>query len=184
MNSQQMVKTSKFLSLVLRHRPDKIGIELDEAGWVDVDLLLAAIHRSGRTLSRQQLESVVEENDKQRFAFNHDRRRIRANQGHSVEIELDHAPAQPPGELFHGTPQQVLQSIRATGLNKMSRHHVHLHADRSVADAVGRRRGQPVILTIRSGQMHQAGYIFRVTPNNVWLVDSVPPEFICFPDSC
>ncbi len=181
MDSQQIVKTSKFLSLVLRHQPDQIGIELDDAGWVAVDDLLTAIHRVGRTLSREQLETIVKHNDKQRFAFSNDGLRIRASQGHSVDMELAYDPAQPPAELYHGTPEQFLNAIRASGLKKMSRHHVHLHADRSIADAVGRRRGKPVILTIRSGKMQAAGYSFWVTPNNVWLVDAVPSEFIEFP---
>ena len=178
MDTKQIVKTSKFLSLVLRHQPDKIGIALDDAGWVAIDEFLAAITRAGRAISREQLETVVQQNDKQRFAFSDDGLRIRANQGHSVEIELDHEPSEPPVELYHGTPVKFLDAIRASGLEKMSRHHVHLHTDLSVADAVGRRRGKPVVLTIRSGPMHDLG----LTPHNVWLVDSVPAEFIDFPD--
>ncbi len=182
MDSREIVKTSKFLSLVLRHRPDKIGIELDETGWVAVDDLLAGVNKSGRSLNREQLDSVVRENDKQRFAFSDDGQRIRANQGHSIDVDLDHAAARPPAELYHGTPQKFLESIRASGLKRMSRHHVHLHEEVSVADAVGRRRGQPVILVINSGKMHREGYTFWVTPNRVWLVDAVPAEFIRFPN--
>lgn len=181
MDSKQIVRTSKFLSLVLRHRPDKIGIELDDAGWVNVDKLLQAIAGSGKPLSREQLDQIVRENDKQRFAFSEDGLRIRANQGHSIDIELDHQPAVPPEILLHGTPEKFVEPIRASGLMKMSRHHVHLHEDMEVADAVGRRRGKPVILTIRSGQMHADGHEFWVTPNKVWLVDAVPAMYIDFP---
>ena len=183
MNSKQIVKTSKFLSLILRHQPQTVGISLDEAGWVDVDVLLAAIAKHGRELSRDQLERVVRDNDKQRFAFSDDGLRIRANQGHSVKVELDHAAAQPPDLLFHGTPEHFVEAIRSGGLKKMKRHHVHLHESREVATTVGKRRGRPVILTIRAGEMHDSGFEFFVTPNRVWLVDAVPAEWIDIPDS-
>lgn len=181
MNSKQIVKTSKFLSLVLRHQPQTVGISLDEAGWVDVDVLLAAMSEHGRDLTRDQLEFVVQENDKQRFAFSTDGLRIRANQGHSVEVELDHAPAEPPELLFHGTPAHFVEAIRSGGLKKMKRHHVHLHENRDVATTVGKRRGKPVILTVRAGEMHRAGIEFFVTPNHVWLVDAVSTEWIDLP---
>lgn len=174
-------RTSRFLSLVLRHQPDKIGIELDESGWVEIEILLNALNRNGHELSRSQLRMIVDQNDKQRFAFSKDGLRIRANQGHSVEIELRHPAAEPPEFLLHGTPEKSVESIRESGLEKAKRHDVHLHEDLSVAKDVGTRRGKPVILRIRSGEMQRAGHTFYLTPNNVWLVDSVPAEFIDFP---
>ena len=178
MDAKETKSTSKLLSLVLRHRPQAVGIELNESGWVEIDTLLAAITKHRRPLSREQLETVVRENDKQRFAISEDGNRIRANQGHSVEIELGYEPATPPEILYHGAPEQYLASIRSQGLKKMKRHHVHLHGDTRVAETVGSRRGQPVILKIRSADMHEAGFEFFVTPNQVWLTDHVPAEFI------
>ncbi|NNE01427.1 MAG: RNA 2'-phosphotransferase [Pirellulaceae bacterium] len=181
MNTKEQKKISKFLSLVLRHRPEKIGIALDDAGWVDVDVLLTAINQHSRALTLDQLECVVRENDKQRFIFSDDQQRIRANQGHSVPVDLDHESAVPPDVLLHGTPERFVAAIAKQGLEKMQRHHVHLHADSAVANAVGARRGKAVLLRIRSGEMHRAGHRFWVTPNQVWLVDHVPAEFIDFP---
>lgn len=170
--------TSKFLSLVLRHSPETIGIELDSAGWIDVDVLLKAINDHGKALTLEELEFVVRENDKQRFAFSEDGCQIRANQGHSVDVELGYEPAKPPEILYHGAPEKFVAAIREDGLQKMKRHDVHLHEDTQVAETVGRRRGTPVILTIRSGDMHRDGYEFFVTPNHVWLTDNVPAEYI------
>lgn len=181
MNRHELKRHSKFLSLVLRHRPEAIGVELDEAGWTPVDELLDALVRHGRPLTREQLETIVRENDKQRFTFDEAGLHIRASQGHSVAVELGYEPRQPPDMLFHGTPRQFVSSIRRTGLRRQQRHHVHLHADRQTAIHVGSRRGQPVLLEIDAGRMHEAGYVFYVTPNEVWLTDAVPPEFIRFP---
>ena len=181
MNEKEQRRKSKFLSLVLRHQPDTIGIELDEAGWVDVDVLMDALTRHNKGMSRATLEDVVRTNDKQRFSFNEDGTRIRANQGHSVDIDLGYEQATPPEVLFHGTPQQFVPVIVEQGLKKMKRHHVHLHVDVETSTAVGRRRGKPVLLRIRALDMHQAGHEFLVTPNDVWLTNHVPPEYITFP---
>lgn len=178
MDDKQRKSISKFLSLVLRHQPEKIGVELDEQGWVDVDLLLAAINRSGKKLTSVQLHEVVETNDKQRFTFSEDQTRIRASQGHSVSVELGYEPAAPPEFLLHGTPEKSVAIIMETGLKKMARHHVHLHHDQETASAVGQRRGKPVLLQIASGRMHADGYLFYVTPNQVWLTDEVPPQYV------
>ncbi|MFK8113601.1 MAG: RNA 2'-phosphotransferase [Rubripirellula sp.] len=178
MNNKSTKSTSKFLSLVLRHQPTLIGIELDESGWIEVSVLLEAIARHGKTLTLEQLEFVVADNDKQRFAFSEDRQRIRANQGHSVEVTLGYEPAVPPEILYHGAPEKFVSSIRKDGLKKMKRHDVHLHEDSEVAEQVGRRRGSPVILTIRSGDMHRDGYEFTVSPNHVWLTDHVPSDYL------
>ena len=181
MNATELKKKSKFLSLVLRHQPDRISIELDEAGWVDVEVLMTALTRHNKGMSRATLDEVVSTNDKQRFSFNGDGTRIRANQGHSVGIELGYEPATPPEILFHGTPVQFVKTIAEQGLKRMNRHHVHLHVDVATSTAVGQRRGQPVLLKVRALDMHQAGHEFFVTPNDVWLTDHVPTEFIEFP---
>jgi putative RNA 2'-phosphotransferase len=173
--------SSKFLSLVLRHQPQLIGITLDAAGWVAVDALLAACAAHGKPLSRAQLDALVRDSDKQRFALSADGAQIRANQGHSVAVELDLPPSVPPAMLLHGTFPGVLDAIRAEGLRKGSRHHVHLSADLTTATKVGGRRGAPIILTVRAGEMHAAGYVFYVTANQVWLVDHVPARFLVFP---
>ena len=181
MNEQELKKKSKFLSLILRHQPEKVGITLDESGWVDVEVLLAAMSQQGKGMSRATLDTVVQSNDKQRFSFNADGTRIRANQGHSISVDLGYTTAVPPEILFHGTPEKFIEPISREGLKKMNRHHVHLHVDEQTSIAVGRRRGRPVLLKVRAREMHQAGCEFFVTPNQVWLTDSVPVEYIEFP---
>jgi putative RNA 2'-phosphotransferase len=180
-NEKETVKTSKFLSLILRHEPECIGIKLDSSGWVNVDELLEAVNRRGASLTLEQLKHVVATNEKKRFAFSKDGSKIRASQGHSVEVDLNYAPEIPPEFLYHGTPEKFVESIRSTGLNKGERHDVHLSPDETTAAKVGQRRGKPVILKIRAGEMHRAGHLFRRSANNVWLVDFVPAKFIEFP---
>jgi putative RNA 2'-phosphotransferase len=177
-------RTSKFLSYVLRHHPESIGVELDEAGWVRVDELLAACRRHGRPISRAKLEEVVRTNDKRRFSFSPDGLRIRASQGHSLAIDLGLEPLEPPELLYHGTVAQFLLAIRREGLVRGGRHHVHLSADEPTARRVGRRRGRPVVLVVESGRMHRDGRAFYRSANGVWLTDSVPPEYLRFPDEC
>jgi putative RNA 2'-phosphotransferase len=172
------VRTSKFLSLVLRHDPASIGITLDDAGWTDVAELLAACAAHGVAITRDELIAIVASSDKQRFALSPDGERIRANQGHSVDIDLQLAPAEPPAVLFHGTVERVLPSIRAQGLVRGERRHVHLSADVETATRVAARRGKPVIATVRAGAMAAAGHVFYRSDNGVWLVDHVPPEFL------
>lgn len=175
------VRTSKFLSLVLRHDPARIGITLDSAGWVEVATLLAALAAHGHPLTRGQLERLVASSDKQRFALSPDGARIRANQGHSVSVDLQLPPRQPPARLYHGTVGHALGGIRAEGLQKRKRHHVHLSADLGTATKVGSRRGAPIILTVRADEMAAAGYVFYCSANGVWLTDEVPPRFIEVP---
>lgn len=177
MNNTQL---SKFLSLVLRHEPERLGLKLDAAGWTDVADLLAACARTGVPLDAEKLERVVAESDKQRFAFDETRQRIRANQGHSVTVELGYAAKVPPEILYHGTVEKFLPSIRLHGLTKGERHHVHLSTDQGTANKVGSRRGNAVILTVRAGDMHRAGHAFFLSANGVWLTDHVPPGFLCF----
>jgi putative RNA 2'-phosphotransferase len=177
---KDLVKVSKFLSLVLRHQPDKIGLKLDEAGWVEVAELLAACTAHGFPITRLLLEEVVQTNDKKRFAFSEDGLKIRTSQGHSVEVELDYMPLAPPEILYHGTATRFLDSIKEQGLLKGQRHHVHLSANRETAIHVGSRHGVPVVLVITSGQMHSQGFLFYLSENGVWLTDHIPPAYIQF----
>ncbi len=172
---------SKFLSLVLRHEPGRIGITLDENGWTDCRELIEAAGRHGMSFNYETLVEVVHTNDKQRFSFSEDGKRIRANQGHSVTVDLSLEPQVPPEFLYHGTVAKFLDSIRGGGLHKGERHHVHLSPDLVTATKVGARRGKPVILSIRAAEISAAGQPFYVTANGVWLTDAVPPEFIDFP---
>lgn len=181
MTDHERKHTSKFLSLVLRHQPETIGIELDEAGWVDVETLLQAVRAKRSPLTRAELDEVVATSDKKRFAYSDDGLRIRANQGHSVEVDLGYTPAEPPAELYHGTVDRFLASIRQHGLIKGSRHHVHLSADVETATKVGQRRGQPVVLVVRSREMHAAAIPFFLSANGVWLTEHVAPQYIHFP---
>ncbi|MDB5335656.1 MAG: Phosphate acetyltransferase [Planctomycetaceae bacterium] len=179
--STNLVRTSKFLSLVLRHQPEVIGLNLDEQGWADVEELIRLANKDGRQLTRELLEQVVTENDKQRFAFSDDGCQIRASQGHSVEVDLDLAPLEPPVILYHGTASRFLDSIRATGLHSASRQHVHLSLDEVTATKVGARHGRPVILNVLAREMFSAGHQFFLSANGVWLTESVPVKFIEFP---
>lgn len=167
--------------MVLRHRPEAAGLELDPAGWVGVDALLAALAAHGRTLDRAGLERIVATNDKRRFALSEDGQRIRASQGHTVPVDLGYrevAMADVPEQLFHGTHPGALAAIRREGLRPMTRHDVHLSATRETAERVGARRGQPVVLTVASGEMARAGHAFRVSANGVWLTPTVPPRYL------
>ncbi|MCI5121557.1 MAG: RNA 2'-phosphotransferase [Candidatus Electrothrix sp. AUS4] len=171
---------SKFLSLILRHAPEKIGIHLDANGWVVVDDLLSAAQAHGTVIPRERLDEVVFRNDKQRFAFSPDGLRIRANQGHSVPVDLGLSPVRPPALLFHGTATRFLPSIQAQGLRSMKRQHVHLSATREQAHRVGARHGRPVVLEIDAKGMSDAGHLFFLSANGVWLTEFVPVSFIKF----
>jgi putative RNA 2'-phosphotransferase len=180
MSDEQTKRISKFLSLVVRHKPDEIGIALDSAGWVDVDALLAALAAHGRAITIDELRHVVETSDKKRFALSDDGRRIRASQGHSVDVELGYEPATPPEVLFHGTVEKFMESIREQGLVKGARHHVHLSGDVKTATNVGARRGRAVILTVDAAAMAREGMVFFVSANGVWLTEHVPARFVRF----
>lgn len=172
------MRVSRFLSRVLRHRPDEIGLRLDAAGWADVQELLERSASAGMPLSAETLEAVVEQNDKQRFALSPDRRRIRANQGHTVPVDLGLAPVPAPEVLFHGTGHRAVDAILAEGLRPQGRHHVHLSGDPDTAVAVGRRQGRPVVLRVDARTMEDEGWTFYRSANGVWLVDHVPPQFL------
>jgi putative RNA 2'-phosphotransferase len=171
---------SKFLSLVLRHAPGEIGIELDAQGWVECEILMSAANQHGVELNRELLDEVVRTNDKQRFAFSEDGLWIRANQGHSVQVELDLKIQEPPAVLFHGTVGKYLDAIRRDGLIKRLRHHVHLSRDIDTAMNVGSRRGKAVILKVDAARMQKDGHVFYLSENQVWLTDHVPAEYIEF----
>jgi putative RNA 2'-phosphotransferase len=168
------------LSLVLRHEPELIGITLDSAGWVSVSELLGACQAHGQSLTFEELREVVVGNDKQRFSFSEDGRKIRANQGHSVPVDLGYSPAIPPHILYHGTVEKFLSLIKEEGLKKGARHHVHLSPDEETARRVGGRRGRAVILRVESGRMQQDGYEFFRSANGVWLTEHVPPAYLIF----
>ena len=178
--SKRTKHISKFLSYVLRHNPDKLGITLDTNGWTSVAILLEKINVGEYSLSMEELEEVVATNNKKRFAFNEDKTKIRANQGHSINVDLALESKVPPNYLYHGTVEKFMPSIREKGLIKGSRHHVHLSADKETAINVGSRRGKPIILTIRSGEMQAKDHTFYQSENGVWLTDVVPTEFIEF----
>jgi putative RNA 2'-phosphotransferase len=181
MTDKEIIRTSKFLSLVLRHEPERVGLKLDSAGWVAVTELLAAVNGHGVALTLEELKHIVATSDKKRFAFNEDGTRIRASQGHSMEVDLKYTPQVPPELLYHGTATRFLDSIRDKGLLKMERHHVHLSGETVVTVQVGSRHGKPALLIIRAGDMHRAGHVFYRSANGVWLVEQVPPQFIEFP---
>lgn len=169
---------SKFLSLVLRHKPQEIGLHLDPQGWVEIETLLAACAAHGHQITRHELDYVVDHNNKKRFAISEDGLRIRASQGHSVVVDLGYPPTTPPDRLYHGTARQHLPEIRKHGLWKGKRHHVHLSTDEVSARMVGQRHGVPVVLTIRADEMVRAGFNFWVSDNGVWLTDTVPFRYI------
>jgi putative RNA 2'-phosphotransferase len=171
------------MSLVLRHDPAKFGVTLDPAGWARVDDLLAAAARAGIPLDDASLRRVVEESEKRRFALSDDGSMIRANQGHSVRVDLGLEPVEPPALLFHGTATRFLDAIRGAGLIPGSRQHVHLSADRETATAVGARHGRPVVLRVHAARMHADGHRFLRSANGVWLADAVPADYLEFPES-
>jgi putative RNA 2'-phosphotransferase len=173
---------SKFLSFVLRHHPAAVGVTLDQSGWVDVESLLSQCQAHGRPITRAMLDEVVATSPKRRFAFSEDGTQIRASQGHTVAVDLGYEEHQPPEVLFHGTFASAVPGIRARGLMKMRRHHVHLSSDLETATLVGSRRGRPIVLRVQAGRMHSDGRVFYMSANGVWLTEHVPPEYIEFSD--
>ncbi|MCP4383401.1 MAG: RNA 2'-phosphotransferase [Hyphomicrobiales bacterium] len=175
------VRLSKFLSLVLRHKPQTIGLTLDPQGWASVDELIAKANATGTRFSRADLIHMVETNDKKRFSFSDDGQRIRAAQGHSVDVELGLTPREPPGVLYHGTATRFLSMILSGGLKPQGRQHVHLSLNEATARRVGQRHGTPVILTIDALGMHMKGFAFYLADNGVWLTNRVPRAFLSLP---
>ncbi len=177
-SEKENIRLSKFLSLVLRHQPETIGISLDENGWTDVEILIGKINAHGNKIDFETLKYLVDTNSKKRFAFDESLKKIRASQGHSVEIELGYSTMQPPEILYHGTSVSAVNSILHSGLEKRSRQHVHLSADRETAIKVGKRHGKPVVFEVLAYDFFLTGIDFFISENGVWLTDHVPPEFL------
>ncbi len=171
------VKLGRFLSLVLRHNPDTAGITLDEHGWADVRELLDGVRRSGRQIDMETLERIVRENNKHRYSFNENHTKIRANQGHSIPVDVELSEANPPQYLYHGTAARFLAAIQQEGIKKMARQYVHLSGDYQTAIEMGRRHGSPVVITIDAAAMTRNGEIFYLSENGVWLCDYVAPKY-------
>jgi putative RNA 2'-phosphotransferase len=178
LSEKEVTKISKLLSLVLRHKPETISIVLDENGWTNVNMLLEKMSAEGLRLDREELNFIVATNSKKRFAFNDTGDKIRASQGHSIDVELNYEPAAPPGILYHGTASHNVNSILSIGLEKRNRQHVHLSKDVSTALTVGQRHGKPIIFEVRTGEMHEDGFIFYLSENGVWLTDNVPAKYL------
>lgn len=173
-------KISKILSLLLRHKPEKADISLDQNGWVDVDVLIQKFSEKFFPIDFEKLQLVVKNDNKQRYSFNGDKTKIRANQGHSIPVDLNLVPSMPPELLYHGTVERFIQSIRSNGLCKGNRQYVHLSIDQETAKNVGNRRGKAIILEIQAEKMASEGFLFYLSENKVWLTDIVPAEFINF----
>ena len=168
---------SKYIALILRHKPETIGISLDEHGWADVDELIKGISKT-YAFDMGMLEEIVATDNKQRYSFNEDHTLIRANQGHSVPVDVELEEVEPPETLFHGTGEKYTASIDEQGLISKSRLYVHLSADRETAVKVGQRHGKPVVYVVKSGEMHKDGYVFFRSVNGVWLTKEVPVKFL------
>ncbi|HEX8462457.1 MAG TPA: RNA 2'-phosphotransferase [Segetibacter sp.] len=177
-NNKAIVEISKKLSLVLRHKPESIGLILDQQGWANVEMLIQKLNAIGIKLDSELLQQVVSDNNKSRFAYNDDKTRIRASQGHSIIVDLGYTAHVPPAVLYHGTGEQYISSILTEGILKMNRHHVHLSANVETAEQVAKRKGKPAILKIEAAKMYDEGFVFFISANNVWLTDYVPAEFI------
>ncbi len=178
MDDKRLVKVSKYLSKHLRHEPERLGLTLQPGGWIEVEKLLTACAGNRFPVSRAELEEVVDRSDKKRFAFDETGARIRASQGHSVEVDLQLEPVEPPEVLYHGTGHGSAATVRSTGLSKMARHHVHLSADVETATKVGARHGRPVVFAVDAAAMRKDGHTFYRSANGVWLVDNVPPQYL------
>lgn len=177
-NEKKLQKISKFLSLVLRHKPEEIGISLDENAWANTKELLEKMNAYGVEISFEELKTLVRSNDKKRFSFTEDFSLLRANQGHSIAVDLKLEAKLPPVVLYHGTVAKHIDSIKQNGLQKQERHHVHLSKDFATASNVGQRYGKPIVLKVKAKEMSDSGFMFFLSENNVWLTDHVPSRFI------
>ena len=175
---KETVRLSKFLSLVLRHQPEAIGLVLDENGWADVFDLLQKLKAKGFAVGNEALQHVVATNNKKRFAFNADGSKIRASQGHSITVDLGYEVSTPPAVLYHGTAEKNVGAILQNGLIRQNRQHVHLSKDVETAITVGKRHGKPVVFNVMAGAMHKDGFAFYVSANGVWLTDAVPCNYL------
>lgn len=175
---KQDINLSKFISLILRHKPEIIDIQVDKNGWCDVEELLDRMKNKGRAITRAQLDHIVESDNKGRYTYNSNGTKIRANQGHSIKVDVELKQEIPPKYLYHGTIQKYVEPIMKDGIKKGQRQYVHLSENVEVANTVGKRRGKPVILKIEAGLMHQQGYKFYLSKNNVWLCDYIPSMYV------
>lgn len=178
MEKQRNEKVSKLLSYILRHEPGAVGLKLEEDGWVKVSDLVTACDKHGHFFTLDELKEIVETSDKKRFSFDEGEHRIRANQGHSADVQIEFEKRQPPAVLYHGTARKNIDAIFTEGLKKMQRHHVHLSSDTKTARAVGIRYGEPVIFEVDTASMLETDFEFYMSTNGVWLIDSVPPQFL------
>lgn len=178
LSEKEAIRISKFFSLVLRPRPEMIGLQPDQNGWVDVEELIQGARIKGLLLDRQTLQHIVDTNNKKRFAFNEDGTKIRASQGHSIAIDTGYPDSVPPAILYHGTAEKITPIILHEGLLKMNRQHVHLSADKETAIQVGQRHGQPRVLEVAARRMYSDGYSFYLSANGVWLTESVPTAYL------
>lgn len=170
---------SKFIALILRHKPEAVGITLDEHGWADVQELIDGINKAdGYSIDKQTLEEIVRTDGKQRYSFNEDKTKIRANQGHSVNVDVELKKTEPPVILYHGTGEKFVEAIRKEGLIPKSRLYVHLSKDKETAVKVGSRHGKPFVFEVNSGEMAGRGFEFFLSENGVWLTKNVPVEFL------
>lgn len=176
--SKNDIKLGRFLSLVLRHDPSAAGLTLDPNGWADVKALIAGMKRSGRNINMNTLERIVRENNKKRYSFNEDHTKIRANQGHSISVDVELKEQIPPAVLYHGTAVGFLDGIMKNGLKRQSRRYVHLTEQKETALQVGGRHGKPVIICVDSAAMQQAGYTFWLSENGVWLSNDIPARYL------
>lgn len=172
------IELGRFISLILRHKPEAVGIKLDSNGWADVDKLISGINKCGKKINMEILERIVHENNKQRYSFDETHTKIRANQGHSVNVDVELKESIPPDKLYHGTATRFLDSIKKNGITKQSRQHVHLSADKETATAVGKRHGKPVVLVIDTAKMRADGCKFYISENGVWLCDDISWKYI------
>jgi putative RNA 2'-phosphotransferase len=177
MINKEDMRISKFMSLVLRHKPEEIGLKFDEYGYLSTAALINGMNQKGYKLTITDIRRIVIEDDKQRYSFNDDETKIKANQGHSVEVNLKLETVKPPNELYHGTSTRFSDSICKHGIMKQNRQYVHLSADLDTANKVGKRHGEPIIFEINSQQMYKEGYKFYLSENKVWLTDYVPTRF-------
>lgn len=173
-------RMSRFISLVLRHNPGAAHLQLDEHGWAEVDELIEGMNREGKHIDREILEQIVAADEKKRYSFSADHNLIRANQGHSIPVDVELKPVVPPEILFHGTAQRFLDSIKAEGLKRQSRLYVHLSSDEATAKKVGARHGKGVVLKVYAKRLYDTGMQFYLSENGVWLCKYVPIEYIEF----
>lgn len=177
-NSNKDVELGRFISLILRHKPETINLLLDEFGWAKVDDLINGMCKIGKKIDTETLQRIVDENNKQRYSFNNDKTKIRANQGHSIKVDVELEEKKPPEYLYHGTADRFADSIMEVGIKRQSRQHVHLSKDMDTAYAVGKRHGKPIVLKIMAKQMYDDGYKFYISKNMVWLTEFVPVKYV------